>query len=307
MTPSIEQVAALPLSTLRALLPGWVASHAEVGPEARAALQARLKARLDAAPDGELAELLATFRTAGDEYRLYPAVPFARDMTRTYMAALTPTWRAEGLDRLDAWAAEGGRRMVMCNHLSYTDTQLTDSLLNLEGRAAVADRLVAIAGPKVYTDAWRRLAAISLNTRKTAQSSAVATEQGALSPRELATIAFQTLEDCARLMDEGWIVLLYPEGTRSRTGRMQPFLRAAGRYLQIEGLRVMPMALSGSERVCPLNDPQMYPWEVGIAFGEPFVAADFPGKHGALAEAHRRLATLLPPDYRPEDGAPAVG
>ncbi len=306
MTPSIEQIAALPVSTLRAVLPAWVASHAALPPDALAALQAALQARLDATSDDELATLLATFATAGEQYRLYPAVPFARGMTRTYMSALTPTWRVEGLDRLDAWASRGGRRMVVCNHLSYTDTQLTDSILCLEGRHAVADRLVAIAGPKVYTDAWRRLAAISLNTRKVAQSSAVATEQGALGPRELAQIAFDTLEDCTRLMDEGWIVLLYPEGTRSRTGRLQPFLRAAGRYLQIPGLQVIPMAQTGSERVFPIDAPKMYQDHVRIAFGEPFASADHPGKHGALAEAHRRVAALLPPEYRPASDAPAV-
>jgi 1-acyl-sn-glycerol-3-phosphate acyltransferase len=134
----------------------------------------------------------------------------------------------------------------------------------------------------------------------------VATEQGALGPRELAAVAFETLEDCKRLMDEDWIILLYPEGTRSRTGRMQPFLRAAGRYLQIEGLRVLPMVQTGSDRVCPIGDPQMYPHAPRLAFGEPFLAGDFPGKHAALAEAHRRMATLLPEDDRPDVGAPAV-
>ena len=160
--------------------------------------------------------------------------------------------------------------MVVCNHLSYTDTQITDSLLCLEGRSPIADRLIAIAGPKVYTDAWRRLAAISLNTRKTAQSSAVATEQEALDARALATVAFETMEDCARLMDDGSIILLYPEGTRSRTGRLQPFLRAAGRYLRIEGLRVLPMAQSGTDRIYPIDDPLMHPATVSLAFGEPF-------------------------------------
>ena len=137
-------------------------------------------------------------------------------------------------------------------------------------RSPIADRLIAIAGPKVYTDAWRRLAAISLNTRKTAQSSAVATEQEALDARALATVAFETMEDCARLMDDGSIILLYPEGTRSRTGRLQPFLRAAGRYLRIEGLRVLPMAQSGTDRIYPIDDPLMHPATVSLAFGEPF-------------------------------------
>jgi 1-acyl-sn-glycerol-3-phosphate acyltransferase len=307
MTPSIAQIAALPVATLRSLLPAWVASQAVTSPEGQAALHATLQARVDATSDADLTALLATFAVAGDAYRFYPAVPFARGMTRAYMRALTPTWRVDGLDRLDAWANSGpARRMIVCNHLSYTDTQLTDSLLCIEGRHAVADKLVAIAGPKVYTDAWRRMAAISLNTRKTAQSSAVATEQGSLGPRELAAVALETLQDCARLMDEGWIILLYPEGTRSRTGRLQPFLRAAGRYLQLEGLQVLPMAQTGSDRVFPLDSPRMHVAHVDIAFGEPFASADFPGKQGALTEAHGRMARLLPAAYRPDDETAAV-
>jgi 1-acyl-sn-glycerol-3-phosphate acyltransferase len=308
MSLTIEQIAGLPVPLLRQGIASWVVSHVDAPPAAIAALQSALEARLERTSDPALATMLAAFGSAGSEYRLYPADPFAREMTRLYMAAMTPTWRVEGLDKLDAWLSSGpARRMVVANHLSYTDTQLTDSLLALEGRAAFADRLVAIAGPKVYTDAWRRLAAISLNTRKTVQSSAVATEQGSLSPRELATIAIETLRDCERLMDQGYVVLLYPEGTRSRTGRLQPFLRAAGRYLQIPGLSVMPMAQTGSERVFPIHDHTMHPGPVRIAFGDPFVAEEFPGKHGALAEAHARMGGLLPEGYAPEVGAGAVG
>ncbi|MDP2305769.1 MAG: lysophospholipid acyltransferase family protein [Pseudomonadota bacterium] len=308
MDLTIAEIAALPIPLLRQGLATWVASHVDTTPGAIAALRSALEARLAAASDPALATMLAAFAVAGTDYRLYEADPFARDMTRLYMAALTPTWSAFGLDTLDAWLTSGpARRMVVCNHLSYTDTQLTDSLLALEGRAAFADRLVAIAGPKVYTDAWRRLAAISLNTRKTVQSSAVATEQGSLTAREVATVAIETLRDCERMMDAGYVMLLYPEGTRSRTGRLQPFLRAAGRYLQIPGLSVMPMAQTGSERIFPIDDPIMHPGHVRVAFGAPFVSEAFPGKHGALAEAHARIGALLPAEYQPESQAGAIG
>ncbi len=308
MSLTIEQIASLPVPLLRQGLVPWVASHVAADPERLAALQAGLQAEVDATSDEGLATLLATFATAGDGYRHFLADPCARRLTRAYMAKLTPTWSAEGLDRLDAWLTSGpARRMLVCNHLSYTDTQLTDSLLAVEGRAAFADRLVAIAGPKVYTEAWRRLAAISLNTRKTVQSSTVATKQDALSPRELAVVAIETLRDCERLMDEGYIVLLYPEGTRSRTGHFQPFLRAAGRYLQIPGLSVMPMAQTGSEHVFPIDDPQMHPGHVRMAFGEPFAGEAHPGKLAALTEVHARIAAALPPAYRPEPGSPPVG
>jgi len=308
MSLSIEQIASLPVPLLRQGLVPWVSSHVVAEPDRIAALEANLQRELDATSDEGLATLLATFGAAGDGYRHFPADPCARRLTRAYMAKMSPTWRVDGLDRLDAWLASGpARRMIVCNHLSYTDTQLTDSLLALEGRAGVADRLVAIAGPKVYTEAWRRLAAISLHTRKTVQSSTVATEQDTLSPRELAVVALETLRDCERLMDEGYIILLYPEGTRSRNGRFQPFLRAAGRYLQIPGLSVLPMAQTGSERIFPIGDRLMYPGHVRITFGEPFAGEDYPGKLGALAEVHARIAASLPAAYRPEPGAPPVG
>jgi 1-acyl-sn-glycerol-3-phosphate acyltransferase len=310
MTPGIAAIADLPIPVLRAALPQWVAGHVDAAPAVTAAVEHALRARIATASDADLAGLLHAFATAGDHYQLYPASPFARALTRDFMSVMTPTRQVTGLDRLDRFLATGpSRRMVVANHLSYTDTQLTDSLLVLEGRAAFADRLVAIAGPKVYTDAWRRLAAISLNTRKTAQSSAVATEQGALSARDLAAVAFETLRDCERLMDQGYVVLLYPEGTRSRTGRLQPFLRASGRYTAIEGLQILPMVQTGAERVFPIDDPLMHPNEVRLAFGEPFVAADFPGRHGhgALAEVHARMAAELPEAYRPPEGQPPIG
>lgn len=204
--------------------------------------------------------------------------------------------------RLDEFSALPGRKLVVCNHLSYTDTQVTDSVLALTNRTAFADRLVAIAGPKVYTEPWRRMAAIALNTRKTAQSSVVASEQDALSPRELAVIAIDTLRDCERLMDEGFVVLLYPEGRRSRDGRMQPFLRAAARYLALTGVTVLPIAQTGGETLFPMDAPRMFRGAVRIACAESFAAADFPGKTAALEEAFRRLAAELPEQYQPAPG-----
>lgn len=294
MALRIEDLSALPVELVRSLLPDWVASHVDAPNATRSALVSSLRGLLESVDDAGILALRQEFAEAGEEYRLYPAVPLARRITRVFMAGLTADWTIDGAERLDRFLTSGpSRRMVICNHLSYTDTQVTDSVLAMAGRAEFADRLMAIAGPKVYTDAWRRMAAISLNTRKTAQSSAVATEQGALSPRELATIALDTIADCERRMDEGFIVLLYPEGTRSRDGALQPFLKAAGRYLLAPNLQILPMAQTGTDRIYPIDSAIMFAHPVRIVFGEPFVAADYPGKSGALGEAHRRVGELL--------------
>ena len=300
---SIERVAAMPTPLVRSALAPWVAGHLEATPEARAALAAQLQRIVDASSEGEIDQMRHTFANAGDAWRFHPADPLARRVTRAYMAAVVQPWSFQGLEPLNRFlASPAKRRMVVCNHLSYTDTQVTDVVLALAGLDSFADRLVAIAGPKVYTEPWRRMASIALNTRKTAQSSQVASEQGALSPRELAVVALETLADAVRLMDQGYIVLLYPEGTRARHGRLQPFLRAAARYLAIEGLEVMPVGQVGGERIFPMDATIMHQAAVNLVCGDSFLTANYTGKSAALDECHRRVAALLPDAYQPEAG-----
>lgn len=308
MDLTTEALAALQPAAIRSLLPHWIATHVSAPEDVSEEMRGAVAAVLAAVSDEQLVTLQQTFIAAGEGYRLHPADPVASRITRTFMRFLSPGWSVTGAEHLDSFLESGPRRrLIVANHLSYTDTQLTDSILCLSGRSAVADRLVAIAGPKVYTEPWRRMAAVALHTRKTAQSSAVATEQDAIGVRELAAIAFETIRDCEQLMDRGYIVLLYPEGSRSRTGRLGPFLRAASRYLAVADLQVLPLAQTGSEAVYPIDAPVMYPSPTQVAFGPAFNAGDHPGKGAALAEAHARLARLLPERYRPAEGAPAVG
>ena len=300
MQITFEELHALPLPVVRTILPGWVATH--VADEAlRQSVGAELLALMGSVSDPELATLRETFFTAGDAWRLHPADPTARELTRLYMKALITSQRILHPEHLDRFLAEGPRRrFLICNHLSYTDTQVTDRALVTGGYAELADRIVAIAGPKVYTDPWRRLAAISLNTRKTPQSNVVATEQDALSPREIAAVAFAAIDDCVQLADRGFIPLLYPEGARSRSGRLRPFLRASARYLSQPDVQILPFAQTGTELVFPIGATTMNPNPVTLAFAEPFNAADYPGKTGPIQEAHRRLTAVLPDAYKPE-------
>ncbi len=299
MELSIEALAALSPEQVRAGLAAWVASHLQAEQYVCDRLHRDLQRIVDVAGDDEVAALLAAYAAAGSGWKLFRADPLARRLTRVYMSALMEPQELRGVDRLLSFDERGGRRLIVCNHLSYTDTQITDGVLARAGLSSLADRLVAVAGPKVYTEPWRRMASIALNTRKTAQSSAVASEQDSMSARELAAVAVETLQACTRLMDEGYIVLLYPEGTRSRDGRLQPFLRAAARYLAVDGLSVLPLAQTGGDALFPIDAPRMFRGPVRLAFGQPFKPADFSGKSGALDEAHRRLAAELPEGSRP--------
>ena len=300
MQITFEELDALPLPVVRTILPGLVATHV-ADETVRLTVEAELLAFMTSVTDSDLATLRETFFSAGDAWRLHPADPTARKLTRLYMKSLVTSQHILHPEHLERFLAEGPRRrFFICNHLSYTDTQVTDRALVTGGYSDLADRIVAIAGPKVYTDPWRRLAAIPLNTRKTPHSNVVATEQAALSPREIAAVAFAAIDDCVQLADRGFIPLLYPEGARSRSGRLRPFLRASARYLAQPDVQVLPFAQTGTEFVFPIGATTMNPSPVTIAFAEPFNAADFPGKTGPIQEAHRRLAAILPDAYKPE-------
>jgi len=60
-----------------------------------------------------------------------------------------------------------------------------------------------------------------------------------------------SLEYCGRLLDQGWSILIYPEGTRSLTGEMAQFKSGVG-LLSVElGVPILPIRLLGLERILP--------------------------------------------------------
>ena len=284
-----QLVASLGPADARGLLPAWLASTVEAdrGPQVRQAV----REVLDGAEDLAISQALARFARLGEAYALHPADPLVRRIARAYMACLVlPGSAVSGLDGLRSSLA-AGPVLLIGNHLSYVDTQLSDVLLAAQ-EATLADRLVTIAGPKVYESAFRRFAALGLSTLKTAQSSSVATElaQGGL--REVARIAAETVRQAETLMREGHPVLLYPEGTRSRTGQLGPFLRGAARYARLPGLRVHPVGILGSDRVFPVGAEGLRAARVELRLGEavPIEGLD---KDAALERLREALAAVL--------------
>ena len=60
-----------------------------------------------------------------------------------------------------------------------------------------------------------------------------------------------SLEYCGKLLDRGWSVLIYPEGTRSLTGKMAPFKPGVGLLAVELGVPIIPIRLRGLEKILP--------------------------------------------------------
>jgi 1-acyl-sn-glycerol-3-phosphate acyltransferase len=103
-------------------------------------------------------------------------------------------------------------------------------------------------------------------------------------------------------MRQGVSYLVYPEGTRSRSGRLLPFRKGAFALAIKAGVPVVPVACIGAHRVLPKNAFRIRPGEVTVKFCPAIDAREYSlDRRGELAErVHAAIAAALPPDQQPE-------
>ncbi len=102
----------------------------------------------------------------------------------------------------------------------------------------------------------------------------------------------ESLALCARLLAEpGSVLLIFPEGTRSRSGTMQAFKPGIGALLAESGASVLPCYLEGAFRAWPKGQRLPRPRKVRLIIG---AARTFGGgEAGAIAAELRRAVEEL--------------
>lgn len=78
------------------------------------------------------------------------------------------------------------------------------------------------------------------------------------------------LRHAARALREGYVLLLFPEGTRSTNGTIGPFRAGIGKLIaEFPGTPVIPTFLEGTTRVMPKGKIIPRPVKVHVTFGAP--------------------------------------
>jgi 1-acyl-sn-glycerol-3-phosphate acyltransferase len=87
--------------------------------------------------------------------------------------------------------------------------------------------------------------------------------------REISTSAHRTIGSVADVLGKGDCVLMFPEGTRSKTGELGPFKRGSLMAAFSSGATVVPVAISGSYKMMPKKTYLINIVPVSMKFGQP--------------------------------------
>ncbi len=202
------------------------------------------------------ASLLAEWRERGTPY----------EMTRLLTAPVR-----HGLVRLTVQHREhmpmSGPAIVVANHVSFFD-----SVLLMFG----LPRPVALLGKAEYTEQfltrWLFVGAGMIPVRRQ-------------SPGD-ATRAFDELR---KVIEQGGVVGIYPEGTRSRDGQLHRGHTGAAHLSLLTGAPIVPVGITGTEQILPTGARLVRPFRrATVALGRPIV----PEVSGPQASTNRRRRQL---------------
>ncbi|MFV0458402.1 MAG: lysophospholipid acyltransferase family protein [Actinomycetales bacterium] len=88
-------------------------------------------------------------------------------------------------------------------------------------------------------------------------------------PRGTHTDAAAALDIARGLLTEGEAFGIYPEGTRSRDGRLYRGRTGVAWLALRTGAVIVPVGLTGTDRAQPVGSSILYPRHITVAFGEP--------------------------------------
>lgn len=134
-----------------------------------------------------------------------------------------------------------------CNHQSIFDVILLQALIPVRFRFVVSTELFRLP---LYGWTFKKAGYIPLE-RKTPLS------------------AYKTLGKTLDVLRSGERVLVFPEGTRSRTGELGEFKGGSLLPAQRSGVLVIPLAISGSFGLLPPGTPLVSRRPVRLSIGKP--------------------------------------
>lgn len=165
------------------------------------------------------------------------------------LSSLVMHFNVRGRERLENFS---GPCLVIANHSSHLD---------------------AVAVMRALPSALRRHVAIGAAADYWFDSALVGSVAGILYnlyPLVRHGSARPSLEHSVELLDRGWSILLFPEGTRTLDGKMNSFRSGIGLLAAETGVPVIPMRIEGTFQILPKGQLRPRGGSVTVTIGAPF-------------------------------------
>jgi 1-acyl-sn-glycerol-3-phosphate acyltransferase len=244
----------------------------------------RLPFPFTAAPTPITVEPLPEKKRTGVDYETEWARSFGARVARLCLleGVLRPTMQLlavpdrRGLDRLrDLGDADPPQPLIFAaNHHSHVDTPLL---------------LSSIPEPWRHKTFVGAAADYFFKTRVTSAASALVLNA---IPIERTRVSRRSADDAAELIDDGWSMVIFPEGGRSPDGWGQPF-RGGAAYLSLRcHVPVVPVHLEGTGRIMRKGKRRPTRSVTRLTFGEPLWPQEGEDSRRFAVSIERAVAAL---------------
>ena len=264
---------------------------------------------VDSRPDSVITDFFEKYKVAGADWGYSEGSVFVRDIMNLVLANMLD-FDIKGAGNIDESLkilAEGkaDRLVFVANHVSYSDANIFATAFDGSfKKAGFENELTVVAGPKVFSHPVRKFASMHFNSLLIAQSQTVASVPVAYPIRVIARAAAKVVEDIKARVK---IFLVFPEGKRSRDGKMDHFLPGVYRMIETgENVLVQPVSILGGEKLLPISDKTLHHSDIRINVGKAEYVNDIIGRIGEtqglklafMDYLGRKVASLHPEELR---------
>ena len=118
--------------------------------------------------------------------------------------------------------------------------------------------------------------------------------------------ARRSVNAAAEAVRSGLHLVVFPEGTRSRDGRLAAFKK--GPFFLAEQTRapIIPVAIAGTEQRLRKGSAAIHPGSVSLTYLPSIDPAHFATREALMRAVHAAIAQALPPDLRPLPAAETI-
>jgi 1-acyl-sn-glycerol-3-phosphate acyltransferase len=111
--------------------------------------------------------------------------------------------------------------------------------------------------------------------------------------------ARESVAAAADALKSGLNMLIFAEGTRSKDGRLQPF-KSGPFYLAMQtGAPIVPMVISGTEKMMRKHSAAITPGVARVEFLEPIYPGEYQTREDLMRAARAAMVEALPMEMKP--------